>query len=669
MTASRDASTTRSATTKDRHPDPRPADDHAVDVRTVEARKQPTPARASHGLPFGVRYTPDGCAFSVEANAEKLRVRLVNPMTREARSVEMSPTGEGDPATGVEVWTAEVEGALRGWSYAFELERDGRQLADILDPWATLVRGDRAYIEAEDSAVNDRPSLDPADAILYELHVRDFTRRRSSGVPSDERGRYPGLARRGTVIPGTDLTSGLDHILELGVTVVQIMPVHSFAMPYNPSYEWGYMPNDFNAPHASYALGVDVEAPIRELKHLVNALHDAGLRVTLDVVYNHTAEGWPSKLRNMMALAPKAYYRWRDDGTPWNGSGCGNEFASETDTGRRFIRESTKYWINRFGVDGFRFDLMGLIDDTTMQLVADDLHAIDPTILVYGEPWPGGETPIDVNSKGKQRGKRWGVFNDDMRDGLRGRVFKSDDLGFLTGGTDTHAVKDGILGGTRTFAEQPTETINYIECHDNHTLMDRIALTGEAAKIRGLSEDDMTRMSALGVLILMTSQGVPFVHSGQEFGRRKGGHDNTYNLGDDINNVSWEMKKKNHRLFRHYRDAVKLRREHPMFRLDSPEKIRESIAFLDDDLHMKIPIGTVGFRITDPTGDDPWSAALCLFNGTGDQVEMPIPKGRWRTDMIDGRFDRLTRDGEELTGKTVTIERFSGLIAYTPRTD
>jgi pullulanase len=236
-------------------------------------------------------------------------------------------------------------------------------------------------------------------------------------VNSNWAGRYLGLTERGTRVPGTQVRTGLDHIVDLGVNVVQLMPVHSFSLPYNPVYEWGYMPNDFNAPHPGYASSVELEAPIRELKQMVSSLHEAGLRVTLDVVYNHTAESWARveggreismKLRNMMALAPRSYYRFTEDGAPWNGSACGNEFASETEIGRHFIRESCRYWVERFGIDGFRFDLMGLIDEETMELVAQDLHAIDPTIMVYGEPWAAGPTPIEVNSKGKQKSRGWG---------------------------------------------------------------------------------------------------------------------------------------------------------------------------------------------------------------------------------------------------------------------
>jgi pullulanase len=627
----------------------------------------PAPARASFGLPYGVKYHAAGSVFSVLAEADAMRVRLMNPLTRRVITAPMRRSDDEDL-----LWTADVEGDLRGWTYEYELDRQGATLGGVIDPWATLIRRERAFIEAEDTPVADRPDLLPEEAIIYELHVRDFTIDPTSGIHSDERGTYLGLTRRGSRIPFSEVATGLDHILDLGVTVVQLMPVHSFSLPYNPTYEWGYMPNDFNAPHPGYAASVELEAPIRELKQLVSTLHNAGLRVTLDVVYNHTAESWPNKLRNMMALAPSLYYRFRKDGTPWNGSGCGNEFASETPAGRRFIRESITYWIRRFGVDGFRFDLMGLIDAETMELATRDAHAIDPTILMYGEPWPGGDTPITVNTKGFQRSKGWGVFNDEMRDGLRGEVFELADLGFLNGGTDTHAVKRGVQAGLASFADQPTETINYIECHDNHTLIDRLQVTAERAKLNELTAGDRDRMSRLGALILMTSQGIPFVHAAQEFGRSKRGYDNTYNLGDDVNNIRWHDKQTNHRLFRHYREAIDLRRRHPMFRLPTADLVRAAVAFLDDDLGLAVPGGVIGFRVTDPTGRDAWSQAICLFNGTGQHKACPLPQagehGPWLCDMHDGVLERGAGVAPRaIKQASCDIPRYAGLILYTPR--
>lgn len=608
-------------------------------------------------VPLGAECGADRTRFAVFAHAQSVRIRLVHPGTRELRVLEMSPL-DAEPG----VWTAELEGNWHGWAYTYELERDGRTLSGIMDPWAKIVYRGEGYLGFDRTPVSPRPALSPSDVVLYELHLRDFTRDPASGVEWAFRGGYLGLAQRGTRLVGhRDCATGLDHILELGVNVVQLMPVHSFALPHNPTYEWGYMPNDFNAPHPGYASAVDPEAPMRETKQLVSALHSAGLRVTLDVVYNHTAERWPRQLRSFMALAPHEYFRFKDDGSPWDGSLCGNEFRSESEQGRRFIVESCRYWVEEYGVDGFRFDLLGLIDRETMELVARELHAIDPTLLVYGEPWAAGPTPIEVTGKGAQRGRGWGVFNDEMRDSLRGSVFDVEDMGFLNAGQDIEGVKRGIVGGTSTFAEHAQECVNYVECHDNHTLMDRLALApmpGPAS-----TEEDRIKMNLLGALILMTSQGIPFIHSGQEFGRSKEGAENSYNLGDQINNIRWMDKCQRERLFRYYRDAIAMRREHPMFRLSGRAEIERSVRFLDDHLGLALPAGTIGYRLEDGTGRDSWRSAVLLFNGTGEDAVMPLPEGRWRIAADDGAFEDGTREAEG----EMRVESHCGAVLYASR--
>jgi pullulanase len=380
------------------------------------------------------------------------------------------------------------------------------------------------------------------------------------------------------------------------------------------------------------------------------------------------------KLRNMMALAPESYYRFRPDGTPWDGSACGNEFASDTSIGRHFIRESCRYWVERFGVDGFRFDLMGLIDEETMELVTRDLHSIDPTIMVYGEPWAAGPTPIEVNSKGKQRGKGWGVFNDEFRDALRGQVFDLNDPGFLSSGTDVDQLRPGVRGSIESFAATPVESINYIECHDNHTLVDRLRETAMKLQ-RPTDEDVLLSMSGLGVVALMTAQGVPFVHCGQEFGRSKGGHDNTYNLGDQVNNVDWNIKAQNHRLYRHYREAIALRSAHPMFRLGDAELVTEAVKFLDSDLGIALPHGVLAYELTDPplrAGEareaDTWKRCVVVLNGSSIPAEVTLPKGSWRAAMMDGAFGRTPahKKPSKVAG-SVRVPAHSASIVYEER--
>jgi len=650
-----------------------------MSAKTAAIDPNPAPPKAFASVgPLGALCTPGATEFRVVAEADAVRVRLRHPGTLQTRIVTLSPE---DPAEreAAQVWRTKVEGDWLHWAYEYEIDRNSHTISGIVDPWARLVRGDRGYIHRDDIRVTPRPPLSPQDAIIYELHTRDFTRDAASGAKPAWRGKYPGLAQSGTRLAGTELTTGLDHILELGVNTVQIMPVHAFAMPYDPDYEWGYMPLYFNAPSEAYAAGVELDAPIREFKALVSALHERGLRVTLDVVYNHTFEKWPDRFRSLMALAPNEYFRFKDNNEPWNGSLCGNEFRSESRFGRQFIIDSVKFWVTEYGIDGYRFDLMGLIDQETMTMLVEELHRIDPTLLIYGEPWSAGPTPIEINNKGKQRSRGWGVFNDDIRDGLRGEVFRPEEAGFLTAGTNGHRVKIGILGGvgsdplpTRvappiaSFADQPTETINYIECHDNHTLADRLKLT--TRHDHSITNDARDKMNRMGVLALMTSQGIPFLHAGQEFGRTKAGEDNTYNLGDAINNVPWHQKEANTGLFSFYRDAVRLRRDHPMFRLATRAEVVGSVQFFDDDLGLHMPSSTLAWMVTDPTGQDSWHRAVVILNAGRSAVSVPLPEGSWLIWTTDGRFERRRDAAARAAVRgTHTLQAHCGAVLYSPR--
>ncbi|GAB4550233.1 MAG: hypothetical protein Tsb0013_11850 [Phycisphaerales bacterium] len=622
------------------------------------------PWRGAHEIPLGVTYAHEGSMFAVVAEASRVRLRLVHAHTRELHTVEMHPA-EGED----NVWHAEVVGNWHEWSYSYEIERDGKTIGDLIDPRATLIREGKGYVFQDGPPVTPRPKLDPKDAVIYELHVRDFTRDPACGVRPDWLGTYLGLTQRGTRLAGTTVTTCLDHILELGVNTVQLMPVHAFSMPYDPRYEWGYMPNDFNAPEETYCAGTELGAPNHEFKRLVDALHKEGLRVTLDVVYNHNAEGWPGKLRSMMGLAPRTYFRWRNDGTPWNGSACGNEFNSGSHHGRRFLIESVLYWVHTYGIDGYRFDLMGLIDHETMAMLTDALHEEDPTIMVYGEPWAGGDAGIEINSKGKQKGRGWGVFNDDLRDGLRGHVFELDEPAFINAGAQRGKVKEGIRGGIDTFADSPLETINYVECHDNHTLEDRLAITHEKLPKRERARRPVTsrnEMSKLAALTLMTSQGIPFLHSGQEFGRTKLREDNTYNLGDAVNNVRWKDKAAGAERCDYYRQVIQLRHHHPMFRLGDRAMVDKAVHFFEHlDPAIEVPDGTIAFRVDDATGSDPWKEALVLLNGSTQERTIVLPPGKFGVATTGGRFElemtELTATGSH------TLPAHTGAVLFTPR--
>jgi pullulanase len=424
----------------------------------------------------------------------------------------------------------------------------------------------------------------------------------------------------------TRVATALDHILEMGVTAVQIMPIQDFDNDETDStaYRWGYMPVHFNSPDGWYATETSTVARVTEFKLLVDTLHRVGLKVILDVVYNHTAEdGNELNLKarfSFNGLAPRYFYR-NCTNTPVahtgestcaigpgptgqncgrcvsNGSGCGNEFRSEAPMGRKFIIDSLKYWVNEYKVDGFRFDLLGLIDVDTLSLAAKELHAIDPNIMLYGEPWCGGLTPIRSTEKGMQRSRGFGVFNNTFRDALRGSPFGIEETFVMDGGR-IDQVKRGIIGSIDDFADSPMESINYVECHDNYTLWDHmqfyIGLRSDDIKF---SETDCERIHRFSAAILFTSQGIPMMQIGQEMCRTKFGEENSYQSPDSVNMVRWDGKRDRLSTVAYYKGLIALRRGHPeLLSMTDASVIRSHITFYED-LHLAVPRRCIAYRI------------------------------------------------------------------------
>jgi pullulanase len=496
---------------------------------------------------------------------------------------------------------------------------------------------------------------------VYELHIRDATIDPASGVK--RRGKYLGLAELGTALaPGDgcaaesdDLSTCLSHIVGMGVTAVQILPVQDFDNDEQDAtaYKWGYMPVHFNSPDGWYASETSTVARVTEFKLLVDALHRAGLKVIMDVVYNHTAEdGNELNLGarfSFNGLAPRYYYRnclntpvahngdstcaapknGRPCGTcASNGSGCGNEFRSESPMGRKFILDSLRYWADEYKVDGFRFDLLGLIDVETVTQAAADLRRVDPNIVLYGEPWCGGLTPIQPTEKGMQRGRNFGVFNDTFRDALRGSPFAAGEETFVMDGGRLDAVKRGIIGSIDEFTESPLETINYVECHDNYTLHDHFLMyIGRRTDDIKFSDADVIRMHKLAAAILFTSQGIPMMQMGQEMCRTKFGVENSYESPDAINMVRWEAKRERADVVAYYRGLIELRRRHPeLFCMTDASAIRSSVTFYED-LGLCVPPQCIAYRIVDPAAveDGCWNQVVVLLNAQPTDVEFALP--------------------------------------------
>jgi pullulanase len=539
-------------------------------------------------------------------------------------------------------WVAAAVGNQLGKFYTYRVKINGLW-KEATDPYAPAlsVNGYRgAIIDALSASPpgwseDRRPRLEhPVDAIFYELHVRDSTVHPASGVKC--KGKYLGLAEQGTSGPSGHPT-GLDYLAFLGITHVQLLPVSDFVSVderRNPPerYNWGYDPGHYMVPDGSYATNpYDPAVRIREFKRLVQALHERGIRVVMDVVFNHM---YSPESSNLGKLVPGYYFRRGPDGRLSCGSGVGNDTASERPMMRKLIVDSVVRWANEYHIDGFRFDLMGIHDVRTMNAVREALDAIDPSIQVYGEGWrlntalPDAEKANQTNA---HRMPRIGQFHDMLRDGLKGDLFNDADRGFINGGgVRTAEVKSGIVGGIRysdeavSNANEPEQTINFAEVHDNLTLWDKLQLSNPED-----SEETRSRMHRLATSILLTSQGIPLLHAGQEFYRTKYGEHNSYRSPDEINRLDWERMAAHADSVEYVKGLIAIRRSLPLLRLHSAGEIRERLQFLD------APEGTVAYLIQGVDADE---LAAVAHNGTRSPAALKLPvsyEGSWKL-LCDG---------------------------------
>ena len=521
------------------------------------------------------------------------------------------------------VWEKEFSETLEGKSYRLRVTQGGK-VYEGLDPYARCVTADdgRALVFDDATPVAPGPQFPLAETVIYEVHLRDLTMDAFSGVKA--KGKYLGAAEAGTRHPSfPEISTGLDHIAELGVNAVHILPFQDFQNGDSTStYDWGYMPVNFNSPEGSYATNPSDASRVREAKLMIDAFHRKGLKVIMDVVYNHTAET-RDRVYNFNALAMDYYYRLNADGSYSNGSGCGNEFRTEAPVARRFLIDSLLYWVNEYKVDGFRFDLMGLIDLDAVAEALRELRRVKPDILVYGEPWTAGLTPARGVKKGSQRGKGFPVFNDHFRDAIKGSVFSLEDLGYVQAARNRDAVMRGIRGSVDDFTDGPLETLNYVSCHDNHTLWDRIDLS-----LKEETQENKERMARLANALVLTSQGVPFLHAGEEFLRTKKGEENSYNLPDEINRLDWSRKKEKLGVFNYYKDLIALRREHPAFRLTTAAAVREDLKFYEE-IGLKVEPPGIAYLLYGDRAGDSWERILVLVNPEKTPRSFALPMGKW----------------------------------------
>ncbi len=522
------------------------------------------------------------------------------------------------------VWEKNFGASLEGKYYRLRVTQGGK-VYEGLDPYAASVTGDDglALILNDATSVAPGPVFDLSEAVIYEVHLRDLTMDEFSGVKN--KGKYLGAAEAGTRHPKfPGLATGLDHITELGVNTVHILPFQDFENgDSTTAYNWGYMPVNFNSPEGSYATSPAGGARVREAKAMIDAFHRKGLKVILDVVYNHTAET-RSRVYNFNALAMDYYYRVKPDGAYFNGSGCGNEFNTEAPMARRFMMDSLLHWVREYKVDGFRFDLMGLIDLEAVAELVKKLRAEKPDIMIYGEPWAAGATPTNGVKKGSQRSRGYAVFSDSFRDALKGSVFNVADLGYVQAAKNRDAVMKGIRGSVDDFTDGPLEALNYVSCHDNHTLWDRIDLS-----LKEEPFENKVKMAKLANAVVLTSQGVPFLHAGEEFLRTKKGEHNSYNLPDEINRLDWTRKKEHQAVFEYYRDLLALRKAHPVFRMRTAGEARENLKFYEE-LGLAVEPPAIAYVLYGESPGDNWSRAAVLINPLKLPLRFALPGGDWR---------------------------------------
>ena len=544
-------------------------------------------------------------------------------------------------AAGKHRWTLTLKRNLQGKFYTFDI---GRGETPGVFATAVGVNGKRAAIIDRTTtnpagwAQDKRPALiSPADQVIYELHVRDFTHKMPNNAHPD---KFLGVAD----------TAALAHLKRLGVTAVHLLPSFDFSSidetkPHLPAYNWGYDPQNYNVPEGSYATNAYNPATrIKEFKQMVQALHRAGIRVILDVVYNHTADIEHS---NFQRTYPDYYYRKRADGGYSDGSGCGNETASEKPLMRAFIIESIVYWAQEYHIDGFRFDLMGVHDIKTMNAACRALHKIDPSIFVYGEGWSAGQCayPSHLLASKAYMKQMPGIaaFSDELRDGLRGPFYDDKQGAFIAGISGAEErIKFGIVGGIAhpqvnmqqvggdhlPWNDDPTQFISYVSCHDDMCLVDRLR-----ASVPNLTPEMLVRLDCLAQSVVMLSQGVPFMLSGEEMLRDKQGVHNSYQSPIEINALPWQNLQRYPQVFAYYQRLIALRRHHPAFRLGNANLIRQHLSFLPTQPNL------VGFMLTGHAGGDVWNNIIVVFNANNEARKVTVPKGRYTIVASNGTIN------------------------------
>lgn len=587
-------------------------------------------------------------------------------------------------------WVAEVFGDLNGTYYTYSVTVQ-EETKEAVDPYAKAVgvNGNRGMVinltstNPEGFAEERIPTFENlTDAVIYEIHIRDFSINKHSGMKF--RGKYLAFTETGTTNSYGDKT-GVDHLKDLGITHVHLLPTFDYAtvdetMHNEEQYNWGYDPKNYNVPDGSYSTDpYHGEVRINEFKQMIQALHQSGIRVVMDVVYNHTLDNADS---NFNCIVPAYYYRMTPDGYFSNASACGNETASERSMVRKFIIDSVVYWAKEYHIDGFRFDLMGVHDITTMNLLRQALDEIDPSILIYGEGWTAGSSPLPdwdraIKSNMGRLDPGIAVFSDNLRDGIKGSVFSSRERGFISGRQGLEeTIKFGVVAATQhnqvdyhrvnysnaPWAIEPTQTISYTSSHDNLTLWDKLAISNSED-----SMEDRIKMNILAATIVMTCQGISFFQGGGELLRSKPldemgtiFEENSYRSPDYVNSLKWDDKTEFIEVFNYYKGVIALRKAHSAFRMTKTTDIQSNLRFIDK-LHPNLVAFTIeGFSDNAEETEETKETVCVIYNANRESMTVYIPDGEWRV-YAKGSIAG-TEVLETITNGAVSLEPISATI-------
>ena len=623
-----------------------------------------------------MEYAPEATRFSVWApTADEVRLMLYEAGEggHAYKTVSMEAGEEG-------VWHTMVNEDLMGKFYTFNIKIDDQWLGDTpgINAKAVGVNGKRAAIidmratDPEGWSDDRRPPLKSfADIMIYEVHHRDFSVSPASGI--EHKGKFLAMTEEGTRSP-EGLATGIDHLKELGVTHVHLLPSYDYASVDETKlnenqYNWGYDPQNYNVPDGFYSTDpYDPAVRIREFKQMVQALHKAGIRVILDVVYNHTFNISGS---NFERTVPGYFYRQKPDGTYADASACGNETASDRPMMRKYMIESVLHWVNEYHIDGFRFDLMGIHDIETMNEIRAALTAVDPSIVVYGEGWAAQapQLPQDSLAMKANTHRMPGIaaFSDEMRDALRGPFNDNKQGAFLAGlPGGEESIKFGIVGAVQhpqvnndsvnysqaPWAAQPTQMISYVSCHDDMCLVDRLKTS-----IPAITPDELVRLDKLAQTAVFTSQGIPFIYAGEEVMRDKKGVHNSYQSPDSINAIDWSRKAQHADVFAYYKGLIQLRKNHPAFRLGDADLVRRHLEFLPVE-----GTNVVAWRLKEHAGGDAWEDIVVVLNSRREPARVAVPDGRYTVVCKDGFINEAGL--AKVVGAEVMVPAQSAMILY-----